>query len=108
MPPPYTFSTHIGAPPHERHERRRLIYMSFFLMEGWHVQFLESDLKTALPSNLTFADPERIRELARQGAAMGTPESRRMLEHAIHTGHGGVYLRLAPGKYWMLRQPGGL
>jgi hypothetical protein len=57
---------------------------------------------------LTFADRERIRELARRGTAMGTPESRQMLEHAIQTGYGGVYVRLAPGKYWMLRQPGGL
>jgi hypothetical protein len=73
-------------------------------MEGWQVQFLLPDLKTALPNKLTFANSEGIRELATQGAAMGTPESRQMLEDAIQTGRGGVYLKLARGQYWMLGQ----
>jgi hypothetical protein len=76
------------------HNRPHRVYMSFFLMKGWQVQFLSPDLKTALPSKLTFADPERIRELATQGEAMGTPESSQMLERAIQTGRGGVYLKL--------------
>ena len=42
------------------------VYMSFFQREGWYVQFLEADLKTPLPRTLTFADPEKIRELARR------------------------------------------
>ena len=48
-------------------------------------------------------DPEKIRELARRGEASGTSESRQMLEHAIETGRGGVYLRLTPGQYRALR-----
>jgi hypothetical protein len=59
------------------------VYMTFFLLGGWQVQFLSPDLRTALPNKLTFADPEEIRELAMQGDAMGTPESRRVVEHAI-------------------------
>jgi hypothetical protein len=45
------------------------VYMTFFQRAGWYVQFLEADLKTALPRKLTFSDPEKIRELARRGEA---------------------------------------
>ncbi|MEA2260566.1 MAG: hypothetical protein QOJ51_3391 [Acidobacteriaceae bacterium] len=73
--------------------------MYFFLRSGWQVQFLEPDLKTPLPRKLTFADPEKTRELARHGGAWRDSESRQMLEHAIETGRGGVYLRLTPEQY---------
>ena len=79
--------------------------MSFFFRKGWQVQFLEPDLKTSLPRKFTFADPEKIRELARRGEAWGDSESRQMLEHAIETGRGGVYLRLTPEQYRKLRRP---
>jgi hypothetical protein len=80
------------------------VYMYFFLRSGWQVQFLEPDLKTPLPRKLTFADPEKIRELARRREAWGTSEARQMLEHAIDTGRGGVYLRLTPAQYASLRR----
>lgn len=67
------------------------------------MQFVESDLKTPLPRKLTFADPEKIRELARRGEAWGDLKSRQMLEHAIEVGRGGTYLRLAPKQYRRLR-----
>ena len=79
--------------------------MYFFLRTGWQVQFLEADQKTPLPRKLTFTDPEKIRELARRGDAMGTSEARQMLEHAIEMGRGGIYLRLTPGQYARLRRP---
>jgi hypothetical protein len=78
--------------------------MYFFLRSGWQVQFLEPDLKTPLPRKLTFNDPEKIRELARRGEAWGTSEARQMLEHAIETGRGGIYLRLTPEQYRRLRR----
>jgi hypothetical protein len=53
-------------------------------------------LRTPLPRKLTFTDAEKIRELAKTGEAWGDSESRQMLEHAIETGRGGVYLRLTP------------
>jgi hypothetical protein len=81
------------------------VYLYFFLRSGWQVQFLEPDLKTPLPRKLTFADPEKIRELARRGEAWGTSEARQMLEHAIDTGRGGVYLRLTPAQYAKLKRP---
>jgi hypothetical protein len=81
------------------------VYMVFFVRQGWQVQFLEADLRTPLPRKLTFTDPDKIRELARHGEAWGDSESRQMLEHAIETGRGGVYLRLTPDQYSRLRRP---
>jgi hypothetical protein len=43
--------------------------MYFFKRDGWEVQFLEADLETPLPRKLTFADAEKIRELAKRGEA---------------------------------------
>jgi hypothetical protein len=80
------------------------VYMYFFKRGGWQVQFTEADLKTPLPRKLTFTDPEKIRELAKRGEAWGDSESRQMLEHAIETGRGGVYLRLTPEQYAKLRR----
>jgi hypothetical protein len=86
-----------------RYERpSQRVYMSFFFRSGWQVQFLEADLKTALPRTFTFADAEKIRALARKGEAWGDSESRQMLEHAIEKGRGGCYLRLTPGQYHSL------
>jgi hypothetical protein len=78
--------------------------MYFFLRSGWQVQFLEPDLKTPLPRKLTFADPEKIRELARRGEAGGTSEARQTLEYAIEVGRGGMYLHLTPEQYGKLRR----
>jgi hypothetical protein len=80
------------------------VYMYFFKRGGWQVQFLEADLKTPLPRKLTFADPDKIRELARRGEASGTSEARQMLELAIEQGRGGIYLRLTPDQYAKLRR----
>jgi hypothetical protein len=79
--------------------------MYFFKRGGWEGQFLEPDLKTPLPRKFTFADPEKIRELARCGEAWGTSEARQMLEHSIANGRGGVHLKLTPGQYARLRRP---
>ena len=49
--------------------------MSFFSRSGWQVQFLEADLNTLLPRKFTFADPDKIRELARRGEAWGIPRA---------------------------------
>jgi hypothetical protein len=80
------------------------VYLYFFQRSGWQVQFLEADLKTPLPRKLTFTDPEKIRELARRGEALGTSEDRQMLEDAIAVGRGGLYLKLTPRQYAALRR----
>jgi hypothetical protein len=56
------------------------VYMYFFKREGWEVQFLESDLKTPLPRKFTFADAEKIRELAKRGEAQGDSEAGKCLK----------------------------
>jgi hypothetical protein len=95
--------------------------MTFFSGAGWQVQFCESDLKTPLPRMFTFADPEKIRELARRGEASGDSESRQMLEYAIEKGRGGLLsaadpravpkaateLSSAPAKQWARQIPKG-
>jgi hypothetical protein len=90
-----------------QHNRPHRVYMSFFQMEGWQVQFLDPDLKTSLPLKLTLEGPENLRELALQGDALGTEDARRTFEHAIQTGRGGIYLRLKPEQYRKLGQPKG-
>ncbi len=81
------------------------VYMYFFQRSGWQVQFLEADLKTPLPKKVTFAHPDKIRELARRGEALGTLEAKQALESAIETGRGGVYLRLNAEQYGRLKRP---
>jgi hypothetical protein len=81
------------------------VFMTFFYRKGWQEQFTEADLKTPLPRTFTFADPEKIRELARRAEAWGDSESRQMLEHDIENGRGGCYLRLTPEQYRKLRDP---
>jgi hypothetical protein len=57
--------------------------MYFPFRRGWQVQFLEADLKTPLPRKVTFADADKIWELARRGEALETSEAKQMLAHAI-------------------------
>jgi hypothetical protein len=78
------------------------VYMKFFFRRAWQVQFAEADLKTPLPRTLTFADPEKIRELARRGErgeAWG--EARSMLEHTVVPSH---LKKLDYSIGWRLRQ----
>lgn len=75
------------------------IYMRFTFRQGWRVTFLEADLKRTLPRSLTFADPDKIRQLARRGEAIGTSEGKLMLDDAIAHGGGGVFLNLTPEQY---------
>jgi hypothetical protein len=32
------------------------VYMTFFLLGGWQIQFLSSDFRTGLPNKLTLAE----------------------------------------------------
>ena len=81
------------------------VYMAFMLSDGsWCCQFFKDDAKTPLSRKLNFADPEKIRELARRGEAWGNLESKQALEHGIETGRGGVGLRLTPEQYAKLRR----
>jgi hypothetical protein len=79
------------------------VYMVFFIRNGWYVQFLEQDCRTPLPRKFNFRDPEKIREIARRGEALGTQDARAELEREIENGRGGVYLHLTPEQYRKLR-----
>jgi len=84
---------------------RHRVYLHFVKSDGWQCQFIEEDLKTALPKRVTFATADKIRELARRGEALGTLENKQALEHGIEMGRGGVYLRLTPEQYARLKRP---
>ena len=79
------------------------VYMSFMDRKGWHCQFLEADLRTALPRKLNFTFPDKIRELVERGGGITDSETRNMLEAGISMGRGGVYLHLTDEQYAKLR-----
>ena len=43
------------------------VYLRFTLKKGLYGQFLEDDMKTPLPRTLTFADDQKIWEMAKRG-----------------------------------------
>jgi hypothetical protein len=77
--------------------------MHFMLRDGWHCQFLEIDLKTALPKQLTFSSPTKIRELYDRFAADKKLEDRQALEYAIEKGRGSIWLNLTQEQYIKLK-----
>ena len=87
-------------PQDERHR----IYMYFQFRNGWQCQFLEKDLKTALPRKLHFASADKVIELVERGGGITDQECRLMLGQAIATGRGGVFLRLTEEQYIKLKR----
>jgi hypothetical protein len=81
------------------HGLRRLPHSGFQCRNGWHCQFLEADLKTALPRKLHFKSADKVIELVERGGGLTDQESRLMLDQAIVTGRGGVFLNLAAEQY---------
>jgi hypothetical protein len=79
------------------------VYMSFMLRHGCHFQFLEEDLKTALPKKLAFLSLVMIVELARRGGAVLNLEAEQAIRHGIDIGRGGVWLNLTEEQYRKLR-----
>jgi hypothetical protein len=71
------------------------VYMSFMHRGGWYCQFLEADLKTPLRRRLAFKDRAKLYELAERGGYRMTLEGRQVIEHAIETGRGGIWLELS-------------
>jgi hypothetical protein len=80
------------------------VYASFQCRNGWHVSFLERDLKTSLRKHLTFASEKKIVELAERGNADLNLESRAALQHGIENGRGGFYLNLSDEQYAKLSE----
>jgi hypothetical protein len=80
------------------------VYMSFQDRNGWRCQFLEPDLKTALPRKLHFSSAEKVVELVERGGGLSNLESRQALDLAIEKGRGGVFLSLSEEQYAKLMQ----
>jgi hypothetical protein len=78
-------------------------YMSFMQRQGWHCQFLEEDLKTALPKKLAFLSQDMILQLARRGGAVLNLETEQAIHHGIDIGRGGVWLNLNDNQYRKLK-----
>jgi len=96
--------------PHTHGEKRssqcggtRRVYMSFMLRSGWHCQFLEEDLKTALPKKLAFLSQDMIFQLARCGGASLNLEAEQAIQHGINIGRGGIWLNLTDDQYKKLK-----
>jgi hypothetical protein len=82
---------------------RHRVYMSFQDRHGWHCQFLEEDLKTALPRRMHFSSSDKIIELVERGGGFTDQESRLMVNHGISIGRGGVFLHLTEVQYAKLK-----
>ena len=82
---------------------RRRVYMYFQFRNGWNCQFLEEDLKTSLPKKVHFTSPDKVIKLVERSGGITDQESRLMLNQAIATGRGGVFLSLTAELYSKLR-----
>jgi hypothetical protein len=60
-------------------------------------------LKPPLPRKLHFASSDKIIELVQRGGGITDQESRLMLNQAIATGRGGIFLNLSVEQYEKLK-----
>jgi hypothetical protein len=79
------------------------VYMSFMQRQGWHCQFLEEDLKTALTKKLAFLSQDMLLELARRDGAVLNFETEQVIRHGIEIGRGCVWLNLNDDQYRKLK-----
>jgi len=77
--------------------------MHFMSRKGWFCQFLEEDMKTALPRTLNFADEQKIWEMAKRGGFTLDIAGRQEIEAALRKGVGGIWLNLTANQYAKLR-----
>lgn len=84
-------------------QRSHRIYMNFSHRGIWDCQFLEVDLKTHLPWQLTVSDPAKIGAMAERIGAFRTLEDRQAFDHAIEIGRGGIWLQLTEEQYQKLK-----
>ena len=77
--------------------------MSFQTQSGWHCQFLEEDLKTAIPRKLNPISREKLFEVAERGGYRMNLEGRQALQQAVDMGRGGIWLELSEQQYRKLK-----
>jgi hypothetical protein len=73
---------------------RHPVYMYFQERNGWNCQFMEVDLRISLPLKLHFTSADKVTKLIERGGGITDQESLQMLDQAITTGRGGIFLRL--------------
>jgi hypothetical protein len=81
--------------------------MFFMHSNGWYCQFLEMDLKTALPRKLTFATIDKVSDLVSRVGVLKDLADKQAFEHGIQIGRGGVYLDLTAEQYAKLKKARG-
>lgn len=84
---------------------RHSVDVYFQFRNGRYCQFLEQDLKTSLPRKLHFAASDKVVKLVERAGGITDQGSRLMLDQAIATGRGGVFLKLTSEQYVKLRNP---
>jgi hypothetical protein len=77
--------------------------MYFQCRNGWNCQFLEQDLKTALPRKLHFASSDKVIELVERARGFPDQETRLAMLHGIEMGRGRVFLKLTEEQYEKLK-----
>jgi hypothetical protein len=83
-------------PPQDQTHR---VYLSFQFRDGWQCQFLEQDLKTALPRKLHFASSDKLIELVKRAGGFTDQETWLMVDQDIAMGRGGLFLQLTEEQY---------
>lgn len=84
-------------------EQRHRVYLFFQSYNGWHCQFLESDLKTSLPRQLHFKSSAKVIELVERTGGFSDLESRLAMNHGLELGRGGVFLSQTVEQYRKLK-----
>lgn len=101
-------------PPHRRGERlcqecagvgRRRVFLRFKFLHGWHCEFFDETLKTALPRTVLLPDEKKLFEMLKRGGYTLNIAGRREIEDAIRQKKGGVWLDLTAEQYAKLRDP---
>jgi len=76
--------------------------MGIMVRDGWHITFLEHDLRATLPLKLRFADPDKIRQMQRRFGSV-VAEDIAAMEYGIWQGRGGIWLTLHREQYQRLK-----
>jgi hypothetical protein len=104
LPAPHTPGERLCARCLQEKAPKRHVYMHFMVRQGWHIQFLEEDLKTPLPKKLTFDNPAKIYDMADRGGYKLSLENRQAIDRAIEMGRGSVWLDLTAEQYAKLKK----
>jgi hypothetical protein len=104
LPPPHVVGERLCKKCGNDRPRGHRVYLRFERGQSWNCQFLEEDLKTALPRRLTLKDSQKLFQIAERGGATMSPSARFKIQQAINTGRGGMWLELTDEQYEKLKR----